>query len=92
MQQVTISIPSRLQAYLGSESVVAVDATTPAQAIEALAARSMELRDALFEPSGNLRKFVRIAVNDTLLVPNEELDDPIAAGTQLAIILAIAGG
>lgn len=92
MHQVTISIPTRLQDYLGGESLVAVEATTPVQAMEALAVRSMELRDALFEPSGGLRKFVRIAVNGTLLVPNEGLDDPIAAGTQLAIILAIAGG
>lgn len=45
----------------------------------------------LFEPSGGLRKFVRIAVNGTLLVPIEGLDDPITAGTQLAIIQAIAG-
>lgn len=92
MHQVTISIPMRLQDYLGGESLVTVEATTPVQAMEALAARSMELCDAIFEPSGNPRKFVRIAVNGTLLVPNEGLDDPISAGTQLAIILAIAGG
>lgn len=92
MHQVTISIPTRLQDYLGGERMVAIEATTPVQAMEALAARSMELRDALFEPSGGLRKFVRIDVNGTLLAPNERLDDPIAAGTQLAIILAIAGG
>jgi|LNAP01.1.fsa_nt_gb molybdopterin converting factor small subunit len=92
MHQVTISIPTRLQDYLGGESLVTVEATTPIQAMEVLAARSIELRDALFEPSGDLRKFVRIAVNGALLVPNETLDEPIGAGTQLVIILAIAGG
>ena len=92
MHQVIISIPTRLQGYLAGESLVAVVANTPAQAIEALAAHSMELRDALFEPSGELRKFVRIAVNGKLLVQNEQLKDTIEADVQLAIILAIAGG
>jgi len=92
MHQVIISIPTRLQDYLGGESLVPVVATTPAQAMEALAARSMELRDALFEPSGDLRKIIRIAVNGRQRVHNEGLDDTIAAGTQLAIIVAIAGG
>lgn len=92
MHQVTISIPTRLQDYLGGERLVRAEATTPIQAMEALAARSVDLRDVLFEPSGNLRKFVRIAVNGTLLIPNDGLDDPIAAGAQLTIILAITGG
>lgn len=92
MHKVTISIPLRLRDYLGGESLVAVDATTPEQALEALAVRSMELRNALFEPTGGLRKFVRIAVNGTLLLPNQGLGDPIAAGTQLTIVQAITGG
>lgn len=92
MHQVTISVPTGLQDYLGGERHVAVDATTPGQAIDALAARSTELRDALIEPSGGLRKFMRIAVNGTLLVRDEGLDQPIAAGSQLVIIQAITGG
>lgn len=92
MSQITISIPARLRHYLDGERLISVEATTPVQALEALVTRSVELRESLFEPSGEMRKFARIAVNGELLDPNEGLDDPIPAGSHLVIVLAITGG
>lgn len=89
---IAISVPAQLQEHLRGERLLAVQASTSGQALQALTARAPGLRDALFEADGELRKFVRIAVNGRLLRRGQEMNQVLEAGTQLAIIQAITGG
>lgn len=89
---ITISVPARLQEHLRGDRLLTVQASTSGQALQALMARAPGLRDALFEADGDLRKFVRIAVNGRLLHRGQEMDQVLEDGAELAIIQAISGG
>jgi sulfur-carrier protein len=89
---IEVQLPSQLRSLAGGAARVLIEAENVAGLIEALAARHPGLKDRLLEPSGELRRFVRIFVNeeDIRFLRNEET--PLAPGDTVAIVPAIAGG
>jgi molybdopterin synthase sulfur carrier subunit len=75
----------------GADSVE-VDAETVSQAIEQLEARYPGFRARLCEDSGDLRRFINIYVEGEDVRFLDNLATRVASGSELSIVLAIAGG
>jgi adenylyltransferase/sulfurtransferase len=89
----TIFIPTPLRLYAGGQDAVEVDATTVAEALEALTQAHPDLRRHLFTSEGKLRAFVNLYLNDedVRYLPEKE-GAAVAASDALSIIPSIAGG
>lgn len=70
---------------------IEVDATTIVAALHELVVRNPSLRTVLLDGNGAPRAIHRLFLNGDLLRSNE-LDKPVAANDELAILTAIAGG
>jgi molybdopterin synthase sulfur carrier subunit len=88
----TIKIPTQLRSLTGGAEAVAVAGTTLSELIEALEARHPGVRERLMDESGQLRRFVNVYVDDEDVRFLDGLATPIAEGTKVSIIPAVAGG
>jgi molybdopterin synthase sulfur carrier subunit len=89
---VAVKIPPALRPATGGESEVSVDGTTVAEVLEALFGRFGELRGRIADEQGSLRRFVNIYVGGEDIRFLEGLHTPVADGSELTILPAVAGG
>lgn len=89
---VKVQIPSPLRPLTGGAEEVAVEASDIGGLIEGLESRHRGLKDRLCDPSGNLRSYVRIFVNDEDIRFLQEKGTPLKPGDTVAIVPAVAGG
>jgi len=89
---VQVQIPSQLRPLAGGAAELALDADNVGALIEALGARHTGLRERLLEPSGEVRRFVRIFVNEEDIRFLEDMRTKLSDGDTVAIVPAIAGG
>jgi adenylyltransferase/sulfurtransferase len=89
----TIFIPTPLRVYAAGKDAIDVNATTIAEALDALTATHPELRKHLFTGEGKLRAFVNLYFNDedVRYLPDKE-KTAISGSDTLSIIPSIAGG
>jgi adenylyltransferase/sulfurtransferase len=89
----TIFIPTPLRPYAGGKDAIDVDASTIAEALDALTEAHPELRKHLFTGEGKLRAFVNLYFNDedVRYLPEKE-KTAISGSDTLSIIPSIAGG
>jgi MoaD family protein len=87
-----IHIPTPLRQYAGKQSIVAVNATTVAEAMQALVAQHPELQKHLYNEKGALRSFVNIYVNDEDVRHLQKEATALKDGDSIAIVPSIAGG
>jgi MoaD family protein len=89
---VTVKLPTQLRAAAGGESEIPVEGATVGEALSALYERHGELRDRLSDGDGALRRFVNVYVSGEDIRFLDGLDTPVAEGTELTILPAVAGG
>ncbi|MGH9056465.1 MAG: MoaD/ThiS family protein [Acidimicrobiales bacterium] len=89
---VTIRIPTQLRSLSGGGSEVAVVGTTVAEVLGALEGAYPGFADRLFDDSGKLRRFVNVFVADEDIRFLDGLDTPVADGTTVSVVPAVAGG
>ena len=89
---VRVQIPSQLRSLTGGADEVEVEAADVAGVIEGLETRHHGLKARLCDPSGELRSYVRIFVNDDDVRFLKDKETPLKSGDTVAIIPAIAGG
>lgn len=89
---ITIHIPSALRSFTGSSSVVVVEATTAAQALQELTKLHPDLQKHLFTEQGTLRNFVNIFVGEENIRHKDGLSTSLKPNDELLIIPSIAGG
>ena len=89
---VKIRIPTTLRPLTGGESEVEVEATTVAEAFDALEAAHPGFRERLYDESGNLRRFVNVFVADDDVRYLEGDATAVPEGETISIIPAVAGG
>ncbi len=89
---IRVQIPSPLRPLTGGAEEVEVEATDVAGLIRALDERHKGLADRLLDPSGKLRSYVRIFVNEEDIRSLKEKATPLRPGDSVAIVPAIAGG
>jgi len=89
---VTVRIPTTMRPIAGGASTVEVEGATLREVLTALDAAHSGFADRLFDGAGDLHKFVNIFVADDDVRYLQGLDTPVAPGTTVSIIPAVAGG
>jgi len=89
---VKVRIPTQLRPLSGGVSEVPVDGATVADVLAALETAHPGFRDRLFDDTGALRRFVNVFVADEDIRFIDGLATPVAAGTTVSIVPAVAGG
>jgi molybdopterin synthase sulfur carrier subunit len=89
---VHVEIPSQLRPLVGGQARLSLEARSVDDLIEALDASHPGLKQRLLEPSGELRRFVRLFVNEEDVRFLQGRDTVLAPGDTVAIVPAIAGG
>jgi molybdopterin converting factor small subunit len=89
---VAVKIPVTLRSATEGESRVLVEGATVAEVLDALFERFGELRDRISDEGGSLRRFVNVFVGAEDIRFLEGLETPVADGSELTILPAVAGG
>jgi molybdopterin synthase sulfur carrier subunit len=89
---IRVHIPGPMRPLTGGASEVEVEASDLASLIAALDDRHRGVRDRLLDPSGALRRHVRIFVNDEDVRSLQQEATKLSPGDRVAIVPAIAGG
>ncbi|HEV7527989.1 MAG TPA: ubiquitin-like small modifier protein 1 [Solirubrobacteraceae bacterium] len=89
---VLVKIPTQLRAAAGGEAETQVDGTTVQEVLDGLFARHDELRSRLYDDDGGLRRFVNVYVAGEDIRFLDGLKTPVADGSELTILPAVAGG
>ncbi|MDQ1420641.1 MAG: sulfur-carrier protein [Acidimicrobiaceae bacterium] len=90
--RVKVRIPSQLRPLSAGASEVGVDGGTVADVLAALESAHPGFRDRLFDDSGALRRFVNVFVADEDVRFLQGLATPVAEGSTISIVPAVAGG
>ncbi len=89
---VKVRVPGPLRRLTAGESVVEVDGSTVAQALDALEAKYPGFRERLYDQDGKLRQFVNIYKNDEDIRFGSGLETELTQEDDLSIVPAVAGG
>jgi molybdopterin converting factor small subunit len=89
---VTIRIPTQLRPLAGGNATVSVAGSTVSQVLKALDAAHPGFADRLFDEGGKLRRFVNVFVAEEDIRFLDGVDTPVADGTTVSIVPAVAGG
>jgi molybdopterin synthase sulfur carrier subunit len=90
---VTIRIPTPLRKLTNEqETVTAQEGGTLAQLIDGLESAHPGLKERLCDETGELRRFVNVYVNGEDVRFLNGLQTEIAAGAEVSIVPAVAGG
>lgn len=88
---VSIKLSTPLRRYAGGAKVVEVSASTVGGALGALCERHPALREPLYDPTGEIRSFVRVFVGSRDIADMGGRDAPVADGDVLSIVPPVAG-
>ena len=88
----TVRIPGPLRTLSKGEAAVQIEAGDLRGAIEQLDTRFPGFRERLLDPSGNLRQFVNVYLNDEDIRFGGGLDSKVGDLDEVSIIPAVAGG
>jgi molybdopterin synthase sulfur carrier subunit len=89
---VRVRIPTPLRAATDGEAELTSSAHNVAGLIEDLETRYPAIRGRLRDESGELRRFVNLYVNGEDVRFKNGLETSLAAGDELSIVPAVAGG
>jgi sulfur-carrier protein len=88
----TVRIPGPLRSLAKGEAAVEVEAGDLRGTIEQLETRFPGFRERVLDPSGNLRQFVNVYLNDEDVRFGGGLDSKVGDRDEVSIIPAVAGG
>jgi adenylyltransferase/sulfurtransferase len=97
---VTILVPTALRSFTDRQGEVKVEGATVGAAVAALAAAHPAIKPHLFQEDGGLRSFINVFAQssaaggdpDTNIKKLQGLDTPLADGSVIMLVPAIAGG
>ena len=89
---VLVKIPTQLRAAAGGESEALLDGATVQEVLDGLFERFGELRPRIYDDDGSLRRFVNVYLAGEDIRFLEGLSTPVADGSELTILPAVAGG
>lgn len=88
---ITVRVPKLLVPVTGTERFT-VQATTVAEALDAIIGAQPGLRTHLYDETGRLRPHVRIFYNDDDITWLDDLGAPVAEGDTITVVQAVSGG
>jgi molybdopterin converting factor small subunit len=89
---VNVRIPGPLRRLTAGSSQVEVEGGTVGEALTDLEVRHPGFRERLYDGEGKLRQFINIYVNDSDIRFGAGLETVVAAGDDISIVPAVAGG
>jgi molybdopterin converting factor small subunit len=89
---VSVRVPTILRSYTGGASEVTATAGTLRDVISSLDGAYPGIGGRILDEEGRLRRFVNVYVGDEDVRFASGLDTPVAIGSQVSIIPAVAGG
>ena len=89
---VSVRIPTILRNYTGGTGEVTADGGTLADVLNSLESNHPGIRARILDDAGALRRFVNVYVGDEDVRFIGGLEAPVADGTKISIIPAVAGG
>ncbi|MEM9134737.1 MAG: ubiquitin-like small modifier protein 1 [Actinomycetota bacterium] len=92
MSTISVRLPTVLRPAANGQSVVSVGGSTVGEVVDGLVSDYPGLGANLLDDAGALRKFVNVYVNDEDIRFLDKLDTAVAAGDDVTILPAVAGG
>lgn len=92
LSQATVRIPAPLRPMAGGSSEVAVEGATVGDALADLGRQHGGVTERILDPSGQLRAFVNLYLDDKNIRSLGGLDIALPPGAILHIVPAVAGG
>ena len=89
---INVRIPEVLRKFTGGNDVVSLEATNVAEMIDALEKNHPGIKERICDDKGNVKRFINVFVNEEDIRFQENLQTPLAAGADVSILPAIAGG
>jgi MoaD family protein len=89
---VTVKIPTQLRSVTGGASEASVGPGTVSEVLDELFEQFSELRERIADDAGSLRRFVNVYVSGEDIRFLDGLETPVADGSELTILPAVAGG
>jgi len=89
---VVVKIPTQLRSAAGGESQAEVSGATVQEVLDGLFERHQELRARIADEDGSLRRFVNVYLAGEDIRFLDGLATPVADGSELTILPAVAGG
>jgi MoaD family protein len=89
---VVVKIPTQLRAAAGGEAEAEVSGATVQEVLDGLFQRHEELRARIADEDGTLRRFVNVYLAGEDIRFLDGLATPVADGSELTILPAVAGG
>ncbi|MBU3758924.1 MAG: MoaD/ThiS family protein [Candidatus Omnitrophica bacterium] len=89
---VKVRIPTPLQKLTNQNALVEIQAATVRELMEALEKNYPGIKERLCEPSGKIRRFVNVYLNEEDIRFLSQEDTSIKDGDEISIVPAIAGG
>jgi molybdopterin converting factor small subunit len=86
-----VEIPPRYRGPTNGRSQIDVDGNTVRRCIEAVEVQYPGILELVFDADGELRRYVRLFVNDEAL-DRDAVDAPVAASDRVQILASVAGG
>ncbi|MFN2450694.1 MAG: MoaD/ThiS family protein, partial [Candidatus Baltobacteraceae bacterium] len=84
--------PTQLRSLTDGSSEVEASGETISAVIEDLERNHPGIKERILDGSGSLRRFVNVYVGDEDVRFLQGIDSPVAEGTSVSIIPAVAGG
>lgn len=88
----TLLIPTALRAFTDGQGKLELDGETVEQLLQALVSRYPDLQPHLYDEAGALRAYINLFVNEQNIRTTGGLATPVAAGAEVFLVPAIAGG
>jgi molybdopterin converting factor small subunit len=89
---VVVKIPTQLRAAAGGEAEATVEGATVQEVLDGLFDQFGELRARISDGDGALRRFVNVYVGGEDIRFLDGLQTPVADGSEVTILPAVAGG
>jgi molybdopterin synthase sulfur carrier subunit len=89
---INVRIPEVLRKLTGGADLVAVEASNVGDMLVAIDAKHPGLKERICDDKGNVKRFINIFVNEEDIRFQDNLQTPLAAGAEVSILPAIAGG
>jgi len=87
-----IIIPTPLRKFTNNQDTLNTNAATVLEAIQELTAEYPDLKNQIIDQHGDIRKFIRIYLDDTDIKTLDKEKTEVSAESVVSIIPAIAGG
>lgn len=89
---ISVKIPTPLRKFTGNRDTVQVQGATVAAALKDLEAQCPGLWTKICDDDGKVRRFINVYAGDDDIRFLEGLETPVADGSDISIVPAIAGG